>query len=186
MIESIFVTIFPVLFLILLFGGKKLFHNKDVDLDGKPPINKTLFISSKYLIVLMWICAVIQSWGVNLSTIYLPVWIIFFSLFLWFLGFAILFIGRFELGNSFRIGEPKENTHLKTAGLFKFSRNPMYVGVYITILATILYTANIVLLIIGIFIIAVHHKIVLSEEKYLKQKFGDEYKIYSTKVRRYI
>ena len=90
------------------------------------------------------------------------------------------------MGNSFRIGSPKENTKLKVNGLFRFSRNPMYLGVYTTILASIVYTLNPILLVVGIFVIAVHHRIVLAEEQYLLQAFGEEYKEYCAHVRRYI
>ena len=186
MIESVFVTIFPFLFLILLFGGEKLFHNKGIDVGGKPPINKTLFLLSKYLIVVLWACMVVQAWGIDISMIRLPRSIKFISLTLWLLGFILLFNGRFGLGNSFRIGQPKENTQLKMDGLFKFSRNPMYLGVYSTIFASVLYTANWVILLIGIFVIIIHHKIILAEEKYLKKTFGIKYVDYCTKVRRYI
>jgi protein-S-isoprenylcysteine O-methyltransferase Ste14 len=186
MIESVFVTVFPLLFLILLFGGEKLFHNKGIDVGGKPPINKTLFLSSKYLIVFLWVCMVVQAWGVDISMIRLFSSFKFISLILWLLGFILLFNGRFGLGNSFRIGQPKEDTQLKTDGLFKFSRNPMYLGVYSTIFASILYTANWIILLIGIFVVIIHHKIVLAEEEYLKKTFGKKYIDYCTKVRRYI
>lgn len=186
MIESIFVTVFPFLFLILLFFGEKLFHNKNFDAGGKPPINKIIFLSSKYSLVILWLATIIKSWGLNISTIQLPLAIKFLSLGLWFLGFALLFSGRFRMGSSFRIGEPEENTELKTTGLFRFSRNPMYLGVFATIIASILYTANAIVLLIGIFIVIIHHRIVLAEEKYLKQKFGKKYIVYCTHVRRYI
>ena len=90
------------------------------------------------------------------------------------------------MGDSFRIGSPRESTSLKMNGLFRFSRNPMYLGVYSTITASILYTLNPVIVVIGIFIIVVHHKIVLAEEKYLQNRFGKEYEDYCKSVRRYL
>jgi protein-S-isoprenylcysteine O-methyltransferase Ste14 len=186
MIESIFVTIFPFLFLILLFCGEKIFHNAGIDVGGEPPINKIIFLVSKYSIIILWMAMTIKCWGLDISITQLPVSIKYLSLGLWFLGFVLLFIGRFGLGSSFRIGQPKETTVLKTTGLFRFSRNPMYVGVYATILASILYTVNIIVLLIGIFVVVIHHRIVLSEEKYLQQKFGRKFHDYCRKVRRYI
>jgi protein-S-isoprenylcysteine O-methyltransferase Ste14 len=186
MIESIFITIFPFLFLILLFFGEKLFHNKNFDAGGKPPINKIIFLSSKYSIIVLWIIVIIKSWGWNISMLQIPASIKYLSLILWVLGFSLLFVGRFGMGSSFRIGQPKENISLTTTGLFKISRNPMYLGVYATILASIVYTANVFVLLIGVFVIIVHHKIVLSEEKYLQQKFTKKYDDYCIKVRRYI
>jgi protein-S-isoprenylcysteine O-methyltransferase Ste14 len=186
MIESIIVTLFPVLFLILLFGGGRLFHDKGIDIGGTPPINRALFLISKYSIVLLWAAVVMQSLGVDLSMIRLPDSFRYAFWILWAAGFTLLFIGRVGMGNSFRIGEPAENTRLKINGLFRFSRNPMYVGVYMTIFATIIYTANLVNLLVGILIIIIHHLIVLAEEKYLKKQFGKRFTDYCAKVPRYV
>ena len=43
MIESLVVTLFPFLFLVVLFGGGALFRRGNVDQDGEAPIDKTLF-----------------------------------------------------------------------------------------------------------------------------------------------
>ncbi|MDD1657663.1 MAG: hypothetical protein LUQ41_04285, partial [Methanomicrobiales archaeon] len=71
-------------------------------------------------------------------------------------------------------------------GLFRFSRNPMYLGLYSTIVASIVYTLNPLVLLLGIFVIVVHHKIVLGEEAYMQKVFGQEYLDYCRRVRRYI
>ena len=62
----------------------------------------------------------------------------------------------------------------------------MYLGVYATLVASTLYTLNPVVLLATIFVIAVHHKIVLAEEEYMKRAFGKEYLDYCQHVRRYI
>ncbi len=186
MIEAILVTLLPVLFLIILFGGGELFRRRDIDMDGEPPINRTLFYISKYSILILWSAMVLQSWGINLAPFPVPRLIKWISLCLWTFGFGLLFFGRFGLGNSFRLGSPREDTSLKTGGIFRFSRNPMYVGVYATLLASTLYTLNPVVLLGTIFVIVIHHKIVLAEEAYMKKAFGDAYMNYSHHVRRYI
>lgn len=186
MIETLFVTILPALFLIILFGGGILFRRKDIDMDGVPPINKTSFYVSKYSIVILWMAMVLESWGIDISFIKMPELLRWISLGLWFFGFFLLFIGRLELGNSFRIGSPKESTGLRVDGIYRFSRNPMYVGVYATVIASVLYTSNPVVFLLGIFVIAVHHKIVLAEEEHMRRVFGKDYMDYCSRVRRYL
>jgi len=61
----------------------------------------------------------------------------------------------------------------------------MYLGVFATLLAATLYTLNPFVLLIAIFIVAVHHRIVLAEEAYLQEAFGGEYAEYCRRVRRY-
>ena len=67
MFESLFITLVPVGFLIVLFGGGALFRRRNIDMDGDPPIRKALFLSSKHLIVLVWAATAIHSWGIGLS-----------------------------------------------------------------------------------------------------------------------
>jgi protein-S-isoprenylcysteine O-methyltransferase Ste14 len=129
---------------------------------------------------------VLHSWGVNLSFVREPRWLEWVSLCLWVSGFLLLVAGRFGLGSSFRIGSPQEGTSLRVGGLFRLSRNPMYLGVFATLLACILRTLNPVLLAIGVFVAAVHHRIVLAEELYLEGVFGQEYAEYRKRVRRYL
>ncbi len=186
MIESIIITLPPVIFLTILFGGGAVFRRRNIDMDGDAPIGRTVFITSKYAIVFLWASAIFQTWGIRLSFFDIPEPLRWISLLLWISGFLLLFMGRLEMGNSFRIGSPKENTRLKINGLFRFSRNPMYLGVFLTILAPIVYTLNPILLAVAIFVVIVHHRIVLAEEQYLSTAFGEEYKEYSAQVRRYI
>jgi protein-S-isoprenylcysteine O-methyltransferase Ste14 len=186
MIERFIVTAFPVLFLIVLFGGGALLQRRNIDQGGEPPLNKALFIASKYLIIIVWAATVLSSWGIGFSFLRAPGPLKLVALGLWALGFILLFIGRFGLGESFRIGSPKEDTALKTYGLFRISRNPMYVGVYSTLLAAVLYTLNPALLVVAVFVAAVHHRIVLAEEHHLQAVFGDEYAAYCHRVRRYL
>ncbi len=186
MVESVVVTVFPVLFLILLFGGGALLRRRNIDMDGEPPIDRRIFYISKYTILVLWAAMVVQSWGVRLSLANPPGWVRGISLVLWVGGFLLLIIGRLGMAESFRIGAPKESTRLKVGGLFQFSRNPMYLGVYATLLAAVLYTLNPLVLLAAIFVVAVHHRIVLAEEQHLQKAFGQEYADYCRGVRRYL
>lgn len=186
MIESVFVTLFPASFLIVLFGGGALSRRKKVDQDGEPPIDRRVFYSSKYSIVLLWAAMVLRSWGVNLSFMGVPGPVKWAALCLWVFGFLLLFVGRFGLGTFFRLGSPREQTGLVTDGIFGLSRNPMYVGVYATIVASMLYTLSPIVFLLGLFVIAVHHRIVLAEERFLMSAFGAEYADYRGRVRRYL
>jgi protein-S-isoprenylcysteine O-methyltransferase Ste14 len=185
MIEALIVTFLPVVFMILLLGGGEVFRRKKIEQGGGAPINKELFATSKYAILVIWGATVLASWGVGLSVLETSAVITGIALAFWVAGFAFLFLGRFGLGNSFRLGTPKESTTLRTAGLYGISRNPMYVGVYATVLASALYTMNPLVWVLGAFVVAVHHQIVLGEEGYMETVFGKEYADYCRHVGRY-
>ena len=186
MIEALLVTVLPAGFLIVLFGGGALLLRRKIEQDGEAPINRTLFYASKYSILVLWGAMVVQSWGIRISIIEVPRTLQLVALLSWVCGFAFMYLGRFTMGDSFRLGTPREDTSLRTDGLFRVSRNPMYVGVYLTIVASTLYTANPVVILLGAFVIVVHHRIVLAEEHHLLDVFGREYSEYCSRVRQYI
>lgn len=186
MLERILVTIFPVLFLAILFIGGELSKRRQIDMGGMVPISRAPFYTSKFLIVLLWIAMVIDSWGVDLSFFTPPALLKWTSLLTWAVGFMLLFSGLIKLGRSLRVGLPRETTSLQTGGLFRISRNPMYLGVYATVLAPFMRTLNPILLLLGVFVIAVHHRIVLAEEAHLRIAFGEAYADYCRRVRRYL
>ena len=186
MIEAIIVTLLPVGFLVVLFGGGALFQRKKIEQDGEAPINRIPFYASKYAILVIWGAMVVQSWGINISFAEVPRILQITALVLWVSGFVLLYLGRFELGNSFRLGTPKEETSFKAEGLFRLSRNPMYVGVYATIVGSSLYTMNLLVILLGALVIAIHDTIVLAEERHMQNVFGKEYGDYCNRVRRYI
>jgi protein-S-isoprenylcysteine O-methyltransferase Ste14 len=186
MIEPLFVAAFPVLFMVVLSAGGVALRRRQIDLDGTPPIDKNLFRLSKLAIVIPWAAMFLQSLGLNLSPVSEPRLLKWISLGLWAFGFALLLAGRFGLGSSFRVGCAKESTILRVGGLFRYSRNPMYLGIYGTLLASVLYTLNPLILLVGVFVVAVHHRIVLAEEACLRKTFGEEYADYCRRVRRYL
>ena len=186
MIERLCITGLPILFLIILFGGGERFRRRHLNMDGDAPIDKTLFYTSKYAIVALWAVTIAQGWGLGFSFMKVTPIVRWVAVALWVAGFALLLIGRFEMGDAFRIGSPQERTTLKVSGLFRLSRNPMYVGVFATIVASSLYTLNPAVLLVAAFIVAVHHRIVWAEEEYLRRAFGDEYTEYCNRVRRYL
>jgi len=76
---------------------------------------------------------------------------------------------------------------LVTTGLYKFSRNPMYVGVTLILIGEAIFFQSVVLLIYSLSIfIAFNIFTILVEEPRLRNNFGEEYKKYCDKVRRWI
>ncbi|HPF47454.1 MAG: isoprenylcysteine carboxylmethyltransferase family protein [Alphaproteobacteria bacterium] len=73
------------------------------------------------------------------------------------------------------------------SGIYAYSRNPIYLGVAIMMLAVGLYLDKLWILIMMIpLIIILNRAVIEKEEAYLEAKFGDEYLNYKNKVRRWI
>lgn len=153
---------------------------------GKTTINPVMFYSGKISGYITWITLlgyflnVIPRSGIQNPYLQL------FSILILVTGLIIVTISLVNLGKSTRLGLPTENTTLKTNGIYNFSRNPMYFGFNLLTIASILFCINVVLLILGIYSIITYHLIILGEEKFLEERFSDEYVSYKKKVRRYI
>jgi protein-S-isoprenylcysteine O-methyltransferase Ste14 len=81
----------------------------------------------------------------------------------------------------------KPSTAIVTEGPFRFSRNPLYVGItslFIGLLLLIGTWWGFVLIVPAELIL--HYGVILREERYLEQKFGDSYLAYKNAVRRYL
>lgn len=81
--------------------------------------------------------------------------------------------------------KPAENG-INLNGFYRISRNPMYVAYFIYFLGCVLLTQSLQLLAILMVFQISAHGIILSEERWCIKKFGEEYKNYMNKVRRYI
>lgn len=71
-------------------------------------------------------------------------------------------------------------------GLYRFSRNPMYLSYFIFFIGCVLLTQSWILFGFILLFQITAHWIILSEEKWCVNRFGEEYKQYMKKVRRYI
>jgi protein-S-isoprenylcysteine O-methyltransferase Ste14 len=182
----VIITVLPILFLTMLIVSTLRFRRMHVDLGGTPPIRKSVFLTAKYSIILIWVVTAVHSWGIDLSFLEVPRAAEWTALLLWISGFTVMFIGKITLGRSFRIGSPMEKTELRIIGIYRLSRNPMYLGVSMTIIAACMFTLNPAVMLLGIFIIAVHHAIALAEEKHLWKLFGGKYTDYRRHAGRYL
>jgi protein-S-isoprenylcysteine O-methyltransferase Ste14 len=81
--------------------------------------------------------------------------------------------------------KPAENG-INLNGIYRISRNPMYVAFFIYFLGCVLLTQSFILLAILVVFQISAHWIILSEERWCIKKFGEEYINYMNKVRRYI
>lgn len=153
---------------------------------GRTSIRPLLFYSGKFGGYLVWILLLLDYLGIHVLAGFHSIALDDLS----YLGAgaAMLFIvlSFVNLGSSVRLGLPTGATQLKTGGVYRLSRNPMYVGFDLLTLAAILATGSPVVLVLGLYSIVVYDLIIRAEEKYLESAFGAPYAEYRERVRRYL
>ncbi len=83
--------------------------------------------------------------------------------------------------------KPDKARHLVVEGLYRYSRNPMYLGLALVLSGWgvwLGHPANLAL--IGVFVAYITTFQIKPEERALEQKFGAEYEDYKRRVRRWI
>ena len=81
----------------------------------------------------------------------------------------------------------EEVNKLVTSGIFRYSRNPMYLGMLMIVLSTSIFYLNIYSILTPLlFILWINKFQIKREEEFLIEKFGDEYITYKKKTRRWI
>ena len=83
--------------------------------------------------------------------------------------------------------KPSDATALVTEGMYRYSRNPMYLGLLLwTIASTIWFGTWFGIIINIVFIFLINFLQIIPEEEALLEIFGEEYEEYKKNVRRWI
>ncbi len=82
---------------------------------------------------------------------------------------------------------PSDTTSLVTSGVFSISRNPMYVGMLLLLLAFVLWLGEVsAFFAVIIFFVSLDQFQIRSEEQSLREKFGEAYTEYAKRVPRWL
>tara|TARA_B100000925_G_scaffold130730_1_gene97802 strand:- start:1600 stop:2055 length:456 start_codon:yes stop_codon:yes gene_type:complete len=107
------------------------------------------------------------------------------------IGFIIIFSATKEFKKSettINPMKPETSTSLVTSGIFKYSRNPMYLGLTSILLASCFYFSSLlgIIVYVPLFIFYITVFQIIPEEETMRGLFKDEYLSYCSKVRRWI
>jgi protein-S-isoprenylcysteine O-methyltransferase Ste14 len=78
-------------------------------------------------------------------------------------------------------------TTIVASGPYRFTRNPIYLGMFLAIIALAIAFNSLWLLVMLVpFTLVIRYGVVAREEAYLERKFGDGYRQYRARVRRWL
>ena len=85
------------------------------------------------------------------------------------------------------INPSEHSSKVVTSGIYAYSRNPIYLGWFILIAGIGFRNANPFVLAMALtMILLLYWAVILEEEKYLENRFGEEYLRYKKSVRRWL
>lgn len=148
----------------------------------------------KFLVFMLLMVFVIHFLNIELYNYFLvPIHYLELSS-VFFIGFFLLhfalfwiFIAQKQMGNSWRIGiDEKNKSELVTHGLFSISRNPVFLGMMLSLFSIFMVLPNILTFFIaftGYIVIQIQIRL---EEEFLLKEFGQKYIDYKNNTRRLI
>ncbi|MBK8443411.1 MAG: isoprenylcysteine carboxylmethyltransferase family protein [Sphingobacteriales bacterium] len=147
----------------------------------------------KMLLILMFVYVLIFAAFPDEHAYFLPLVVLHIPL-LQYTGLALLalaliwtVVAQADMKNSWRIGiDTETKTELITTGLFRYSRNPVFFGMMMSMLGLFFTTPNALaalFLVVGYMLMQIQIRL---EEEFLTREHGQVYLAYRQKVRRLI
>ncbi len=106
------------------------------------------------------------------------------------LGVIVAVLGVLEFRRANTTVDPRfpdRSSRLVVSGVYRISRNPMYLGFFLVLFGWAWYLMNyLAFLLLPLFVVYMNCFQIQPEERYMAQKFGDEFDKYAARVRRWI
>jgi protein-S-isoprenylcysteine O-methyltransferase Ste14 len=100
---------------------------------------------------------------------------------------SVAFFQFRRVGTTVNPMKPAESALLVTHGIYRFSRNPMYVGDALMLIGWALWLANAAALaVVGLFVVYLNRYQIAPEERALGTRYGAAYTEYCRAVRRWL
>jgi protein-S-isoprenylcysteine O-methyltransferase Ste14 len=102
-------------------------------------------------------------------------------------GLGLMVAAQLEMGVSWRVGvDESARPGLVTGGLYRFSRNPIYLAMFVSLAGFALWLPTWpTLAVLAIGVTAIHSQ-VRDEERYLQRAYGAAYAVYARRVGRFV
>lgn len=147
-------------------------------------IETALLITTYFMALLQYIDI---FFGEKIFSFVLPNAIRYLGLVVMALGVIFFLLAIITMRDNWRAGiDENQKTSFVCSGIYRYSRNPAFVGFDFLYIGSILALPNYLLLIATIIAIVLFHFQILQEELFLDGKFGVEYAKYKKNTARYI
>jgi protein-S-isoprenylcysteine O-methyltransferase Ste14 len=174
------------IFLITAVIGRAIIKKQTIF--GRPPIPVFFFILAKMLVVVNLAFLLLKGLNINDYRLFAPNSMLdLIALAFLIAGTAILFLSTFKLNKDLVFGLSSSGSHkLQTRGIYSISRHPFYLGFIFILFSSCLFYPNYINILAFLGAWLIHHFIMIREEQFLGLQYGEEYRQYAKRVKRYI
>ncbi|WP_126452357.1 methyltransferase family protein [Sulfuriflexus mobilis] len=141
------------------------------------------------ILITLFISVILDKFVINIEIASIPTSLrLVVGILFVFVGLLIITLAKKEFYKEKQPSGPgKPTKKMVNSGVFKYSRNPLYLGVIITIIGLGFSFHNywLVVLVLPLSIV-IHYALIIPEEQYLVDVFGNSYKEYLKNVRRWL
>ncbi len=160
---------------------------KRINILANPPIRLPIFLFAKILAFVSCLFIPLGVLWPGLKWYSMPDSLSWLAPALFLAGSLLAITAMKKLGEDLIFGLPEGGiNHLQTDGIYKISRNPLYLGFFMILVASWVSVPNPVNIGAGGIAIVIHHMIILKEERFLIARNGGEYLAYMKKTGRYL
>jgi protein-S-isoprenylcysteine O-methyltransferase Ste14 len=174
------------IFLITAVIGRAVIKRQKII--GQPPIPVFYFILAKMLVLVNMIFLLLKGLNSNVYKLFAPSESIdIVALVFLIIGTVILFLSTVKLNNDLVFGLSSSDNHkLQTKGIYLISRHPFYLGFIFILFSSCLFTPHYINILAFFGAWLIHHFIMIREEQFLSSQYGEEYRQYAKRVKRYL
>jgi protein-S-isoprenylcysteine O-methyltransferase Ste14 len=153
---------------------------------GSPSIQPFHFYSGKISMYLCWSLGMIKAIVPSFGWIQPPLWLAWLGAILLCFSSTVMLFSFYSLGTSLKYGLPDSETRLITSGIYRYSRHPLYVSVFLVCFSSVVFFPDLLNICVAGYCFTTHYLMILKEEKFLAERFGSEWGAYKKNVRRFI
>jgi protein-S-isoprenylcysteine O-methyltransferase Ste14 len=156
-----------------------------MDYIGKSPVSVPVLILGKVAFLTCSLFFLVKTFALDTmlfdSILTQTLGVIFYAI-----GLLTLIVSLLQLGQSTAVGIPERDTELKTHGMYRLTRNPIYLGAFIMCAGSCFYSIHLINVLLFAIAVAIHVRIVAKEEQFLEKRFGKQWLEYKQQVPRFV
>lgn len=156
---------------------------------GRIQIAETAVVISSFIWITVWLLQTLfdKAMGKIFKRLFIGIFINYMGLIFIISGILFFVTAMINMKTSWRVGiDKKIKTKLVTYGIYKYSRNPAFVGIYLMLSGLFFVYPNLLTLTVLIMNVLSINNLVIQEERHLEDMFQDEYYEYKKKTPRYL